>query len=83
MTESKGTKNALEDIFMLCDEAFPHTNRKIAVWFVVQKIEKPKEVPRVLFYRSAANAPKKVLELELLPRDKDSNNDTARKGIRK
>lgn len=63
-------KNALEDVFMPCDEAFPDLSRKIAVQFVVQKIDKPKEIPRVLFYRSAANAPRNILESELRLRDK-------------
>lgn len=77
VTESKGTKNALEDVFVPCDKTFPHTSRKIAVWFVVQKIEKPKEIPRVLFYRSAANTPKKILGSELLLGDKNPSNETA------
>ena len=66
VTESNGTKDALEDILMLRDEPFPHTSRKIAVWFVVQEIDKPKKIPGVFFYRSAANAPKKTSELEFL-----------------
>ena len=35
VTDSNGTKDALEYIFMLRDEAFPNMSRKIAVWLVV------------------------------------------------
>lgn len=66
VTESKGTKDALEDVFMLRDEAFPHMSGKVAVWFVVQKIEKPEKISGVLLYRSAANTPKKTSELGFL-----------------
>lgn len=81
VAESKGTKNLLENVPMPRDKAFPHMCRKITIWFVAQKIDKPEEIPRIFLYRSAANAPMKVSESELLP-DKNPSNGTARKGTR-
>ncbi len=66
MTESKGAEDTLEEAFMLRDEAFPHVSREIAVWFVAQKIEETKKIPRIFLYWGAANAPRKILESDLI-----------------
>ena len=73
VTQSKGTENPLEDMFMLRDKTFPDMSRKIAVWFVAQEINESKEIPCISLHRSAADAPMKIIESELL-RDRNSSN---------
>ena len=73
MTEGKGSKNSLEDMFMLRDKASPHMSGQIAVWFVAQEIDKSEKIPCISLYRSTAHTP--ILESEFF-RDRNPSNGT-------